>query len=303
MAIISTGSISKALWPGVNAWFGLGYKDYAPEFAEIFDKYSSDKNFEEDVNLYGLGMASVKDESGNISYDDMGQGFTKRYVHLTYALGYIITREAYDDNLYIGLAEKRSKALARAMQQTKEHVAANVLNRAFNSSYVGADGLELCSTAHLKSKGGTFSNELATAADLSEYALEQACIDIQGFEDDASMKQAIRPMKLIVPRQLQFEAKRILGSSGQVDTANNNLNALKSMNILPGGFTVNHYLTDADAFFIKTDCMEGMKYFERTPVSVQDTNDFESNNMKFKAYERYSFGWTDPRGIFGSPGA
>lgn len=303
MAIISTGSIAKALWPGVNAWFGLAYNEHGMEYPDIFKMERSEQNFEEDVNVYGTGLAPVKDESANISYDEMAQGFVKRYVNITYGLGFIISREAVEDNLYMKLAEQRAKALAFSMRQTKENVAANVLNRAFNSNYVGADGLELCSAVHLKSKGGTFANELATAADLSEASLEQSVIDIMNHTNDAGLRINVMPEKLIVPTALCFEAERILKSNLQNDTANNALNALRNKGVLPGGYAVNHYLTDSDAFFIMTNCPDGLKHFQRRDMAIENDTDFDSENVKFKATERYVFGWTDPRGVFGSPGA
>ncbi len=303
MAIISTGSVAKALWPGVNAFFGLAYNEHPLECREIFNVEKSDKNFEEDVNVYGLGLATVKDEGANIAYDTMAQGFLKRYVHVTYGLGFIITREAIEDNLYMKLAEQRAKALAFAMRQTKENVAANVLNRAFTSTFTGADGKELCATDHLLAKGGTFKNELTTAADLSEASLEQAMIDIMDMVNDAGLKIQIMPEKLILPTALCFEAERILKSNLQNDTANNAINALRSKGVLPQGMTINHYLTDQDAFFIKTNCPDGMKNFQRRDVQIDNDTDFDSENMKYKATERYIFSWTDPRGIFGSPGA
>lgn len=301
--MILTGSVSKALWPGVNTFFGLAYNQHPEEWKEIFDTYASSMNFEEDVNVHGFGLAAVKPEGMGISYDTMQQGFLKRYVHITYALGYNISREALEDNLYPKLIRQRSEALGRSMKQTKETIAANILNRAFSNSYVGADGLELCSTAHLKSKGGTFSNKIATAADLSEASLEQALIDIGGFEDDASLTMSARGVKLILPRQLQFEAERILGNPDRPGTAERDINAMVSMGMLPGGIIVNHYLTDTDAWFIKTDVAEGLKHFSRRALEVKEDNDFDTENVKFKSSERYSFGWTDPRGIYGSPGA
>ena len=304
MAIMNTGSLAKALWPGVNSWFGLAYDAHPDEYKEIFEVVKSEKNFEEDVNMYGLGMAPVKDEAANIMYDEMSQTFLSRYTHVTYGLGYIVTREAIEDNLYMELAEKRSKRLAYSMHQTKETVAANILNNGFDSAVkTGADGLELLSDAHLKSKGGTYRNELATAADLSEASLEQCIIDIMDHVDDAGLKIHIRPKKLIVPTALCFEAERLLKSTLQSDTAHNAINAIRSKGVLPEGYAVNHYLTDADAFFITTDAPDGLKLFERRPVGIESDTDFDSENMKFKATERFSVGWTDPRGIFGSPGA
>lgn len=303
MAIISTGSVAKALWPGVNAFFGLAYNEHPLEYTEIFDTEKSEMNFEEDVNVYGLGLATVKDEGANVAYDTMAQGFLKRYVHVTYGLGFIITREAVEDNQYLKLAKQRTEALAFSMRQTKENVGANVLNRAFNNSYTGADGLELCSTAHLLAKGGTFKNELTTAADLSEASLEQACIDIMDMVNDAGLNISIMPRKLIIPTALCFEAERILKSNLQNDTANNAINALRSKGILPDGVAINHYLTDSDAFFIKTNALDGLKHFERRALEIENDTDFDSENIKFKATERYVMSWTDPRGIFGSPGA
>lgn len=303
MAVMNTGSIAKALWPGVKEWFGLSYDEHSLEFKEIFKSEKSIRNFEEDVNVYGLGLAPVKNESSSISYAEMGQGFVKRYVHVTYGLGFILSREALEDNMYAELAKQKTEQLGFSMRQTKENVAANVLNRAFNSSYTGADGLELCSAVHLNSKGGTFSNELATAADLSEVSLEQMFIDIMGATDDAGMKISLMPEKLVIPRELCFEAERILKSSLQYDSANNAVNAIKSKGVLPGGYCVNHYLTDADAFFVKTNCPSGLKHYQRRDVGIDNDTDFDSENVKFKATERYDFSWTDPRGIYGSPGA
>lgn len=302
MAIISTGSRPKALWPGVNAWFGMGYGEHALQYADIFKTYQSEMNFEEDVNVYGTSLAVVKPEGENISYDEMGQGFLKRYTHVTVALGFILSREAMEDNRYMKLAEQQARALGFSMRQTKENMAANVLNRAFDSNYVGADGVELCSTAHLRSKGGTYANTLSTAADLSEASLEQCVIDIMGHTNDAGLRISVMPEKLIVPKELCFEAERILKSTLQNNTAENAVNALRSKGIFPGGYAVNHYLTDADAFFMTTNCPDGMKHFQRRALALENDSDFDSENMKYKASERYVFGWTDPRGLFGSPG-
>lgn len=303
MAIISTGSASKALFPGVKAFFGLSYKDHPLEYKEIFDVMASEKNFEEFVNHNGLGLAKVKPETANIDYSDMAQGFLKRFVHITYGHGYIISREAVEDNLYKDLAMQRAAQLARSMRLTKENVAANVLNRAFNSSYTGADGVELCSTAHLKSKGGTFANELSVAADLSEASLESMLINIGKFTDDAGMQIDIKGQKLIIPVDLQFEAERILASTLRVSTSDNDVNAMKNKGMLPMGYVVNHYLSDSDAFFVKTDCDQGLMMLERRALMMDNDTDFDSDNMKFKATERYSVGWVDPRCIYGSPGA
>ena len=302
MANVTSASFAKALWPGVNAWYGQAYDEYPVEWTKLFEKNSSNRKFEEDVGYSGFGLASVKSEGAPITYDSERQGFTARYVHVTYALGFIVTREIFEDDLYDVVGQKKAKALAFSMRQTKETVAANVYNRAFNSTYTGPDGLELLSTAHLNVAGGTFSNELTTAADVSEAALEQACIDIANLLDDRGLKIALRPKTLIIPIQLQFDVTRILKSTGQVDTADNNLNALKTMGMIPE-VVVNHYLTDADAWFIRTSARDGMKYWTRREDEFGMDNDFDNENAKFKATSRYSFGWSDPRGLFGSPGA
>lgn len=300
--MINTGAISKALRPGVNSWFGLSYNQYPEEWKEIFDMETSIMNFEEDVNVHGFGLAVVKPEGVALSYDTMQQSILQRYIHVTYALGYIISREAIEDNLYVKLAQQRTEALARSMKQTKENIAANILNRAFNSSYTGADALSLCNSAHLLTKGGTMSNVPTVAADLSEAALEQAMIDIGGFVDDASLRMMAKGMKLIVPRQLEFEAERILNSVLRVGSAENDLNAMKSLGKLPGGAVMNHYLTSASAWFIKTDVQNGLKMFQRRALEVENDTDFDTENVKFKSSERYSFGWTDFRGLYGSNG-
>jgi hypothetical protein len=302
MATITSSNFAKALWPGVNAWYGKAYKEYKTEYDKIFPKYGSKKAYEEDVGVSSLGLAVEKTQGGPIQYDDERQGFTTRYTHIVYALGFIITREMFEDDQYGVVGQRKSKALARSMRQTKEVVAANVLNRAFNSSFVGGDGVELCSTAHANVAGGTWANELATPADLSEAALEQAAIDISLFEDDRGLLIAARPTKLVIAPQNMFEAHRVLKSSLRSDSADNDANALKDMGMMQD-IMVNHYLTDADAWFLLTDCPDGMKYFERRGDQFEMDNDFDTENAKFKATARYSFGWSDPRGIFGSPGA
>lgn len=305
MGIINTGSFAKALWPGLNKWFGETYNEWPEEYTALFSKETSRKAYEEEVGVSGFGLAGEKSEGAGIQYDEASQGFINRYINKTYALGFIITQEAMEDNQYdlSVLGKNKAKALAFSMRQTKEILAANVYNRAFNSSYTFGDGKELCATDHPLKAGGTFSNELAVAADLSEAALEQACIDIAGFVNDRGLKIAIMPEKLIIPKELVFEAERILKSTLQNDTANNAINALKSTGIFKGGVTVNHYLTDPDAWFIRTNCPEGMKYFERVATEFGMDNDFDTYNAKFKARFRCSFGNTDPRGIYGSPGA
>lgn len=299
MGVITSGSFAKALWPGVNAWYGKSYNDYATEWDKLFDKNTSSKAYEEDVGLSSLGLAAVKAEGAPITYDSERQGFTTRYNHVVYALGFIITREAYEDDQYDVVGKKKANALARSMRQTKEIVGANVYNRATTSGYTGGDGVVLLSASHVNVAGGTYSN--IQSADLSEAALEQAFIDIEGFTDDRGLIIAAKPKSLIIPRQLRFEANRILKSDGRVGTDNNDTNALKDSGLFTN-IVVNHYLTDADAWFIRTDVPEGMKYFERRGDAFEMDNDFDTENAKFKASGRYSFGWSDPRGLYGSMG-
>jgi len=302
MSIINSGSFAKALWPGVNAWYGKAYSEYPEEWNKLFDTYKSSKAFEEDVGVSSFGLAVQKGEGQPVTFDTERQAFITRYQHVTYALGFIITREAMDDDQYAIVGQRKAQGLAFSMRQTKEIVAANVYNRYNTSGYVGGDGVTLLSTSHPTLAGGTVSNQIATAADLSEAALEQAVIDIAGFTNDRGLLIAVRPKTLIIPRQLMFEAKRILNSDGRPGTDNNDLNAIKNMGLIPST-VVNHYLTDSDAWFIRTDVPHGMKYFERRADSFDMDNDFDTENAKYKATGRYSFGWTDFRGIYGSPGA
>ena len=299
---ISRSQLVKELEPGLNALFGLEYKNYANEHEEIFSKENSDRAFEEEVMLSGFGNAGVKPEGQSINYDAATETFTARYTHETLALAFSITEEAIEDNLYDRLASRYTKALARSMANAKQVKAANVLNRAFNSSYTGGDGLELCSTAHTI-VAGTEQNELSTAADLNETSLEQALIDIAALTDERGLKIAAKGMKLIIPSALQFTAERLMKSTQRVGTADNDINAVVSKGMIPQGYTVNHYLTDTDAFFIKTDVPNGLKHFVRAPIKTAMEGDFDSGNVRYKARERYSFGWSDWRGIFGSPGA
>ena len=299
---ISRSQLVKELEPGLNALFGLEYKNYANEHAEIFDTENSDRAFEEEVMLSGFGNASVKPEGSGVTFDNAQETFTARYTHETIALAFSITEEAIEDNLYDRLASRYTKALARSMANTKQVKAANVLNNAFNPSFAGGDGKELCATNH-PTIAGTFSNELATAADLNETSLEQALIDIAAFTDERGLKIAARGMKMIIPSELQFTAERLMKSSQRVGTADNDINAVVSMGMIPQGYTVNHYLTDSDAFFIKTDVPNGLKMFVRSPIKTSMEGDFDTGNVRYKARERYSFGFSDPRGIFGSPGA
>ena len=300
--VITSSSFAKALWPGVNAWYGRKYKEYQTEYDKIFNKNSSKKAYEEDVGVSSLGLASEKTQGGAISYDDERQGFTTRYSHIVYALGFIITREMVEDDQYSIVGQRKSGALAKSMRQTKEVVAANVLNRCTTTGYVGGDGVVLLSTAHLNVGGSTYSNKLSTDADLSEAALEQSVIDIAAFTDDRGLLMAAKPKTLVIHPSNMFESTRILKSVGRVGSAENDINALKDMGMF-GNVVVNHFLTDSDAWFILTDVDDGMKYFERRGDQFEMDNDFDTENAKFKATARYSFGWSDPRGIYGSTGA
>ena len=300
---ISRSQLVKELEPGLNALFGLEYARYDQEWKGIFDVESSDRAFEEEVELSGFGNAPVKAEGAGIQYDDATEAHTSRYSHETIALAFAITEEAVEDNLYDRLSSRYTKALARSMANAKEIKGANVLNRAFNSSYTGGDGLELCSTAHLTVSGGNYKNELSTAADLNETSLEQALIDIAGLIDYRGLKIAVKAAKMIIPDNLQFVAERLMKTELRTGTADNDVNAVRSKGMIPGGYDVNHYLTDTDAWFIKTDAPNGLKHFNRSPIKTAMEGDFDTGNVRYKARERYSFGWSDPRGIFGSPGA
>jgi hypothetical protein len=299
---ISRAQLVKELEPGLNALFGLEYRQYADETKEIFDTESSDRAFEEEVMLSGFGNAAVKPEGQGIQFDDAQETFTARYTNETIALAFAITEEAIEDNLYDRLASRYTKALARSMASTKNVKGAAVLNNAFNSSYAGGDGVELCSAVH-PTLAGTFSNEPATAADLNETSLEQAIIDISAFTDERGLKIAARGMKMIIPPQLQFTADRLLNTAGRTGTADNDINAIKNMGMIAGGYTVNHYLTDTDAWFVKTDVPNGLKHFNRSPIKTTMEGDFDTGNVRYKARERYVFGFSDPRGIYGSKGA
>ena len=300
---ISRSQLVKELEPGLNALFGLEYNRYENEHAEIFTSEASDRAFEEEVMLSGFGSAPVKEEGSAVTFDQATESFTARYTHETIAMAFAITEEAIEDNLYDRLAARYTRALARSMANTKQVKAANVLNNAFNSSFAGGDGKELCATDHPLASGGTFANELSTAADLSETSLEQSLIDIAAFVDERGLKIAMQGVKLIIPKELQFTAERILRSPQRVGTADNDINAMASMGMIPQGYRINHYLTDTDAFFIMTDAPNGMKMFVRSPIKTAIEGDFDTGNVRFKARERYSFGFSDPRGIFGSPGA
>jgi hypothetical protein len=300
---ISRQQLAKELEPGLNALFGLEYKNYENQHTEIYDIENSDRAFEEEVMLSGFANAAVKAEGSAVTFDTANEAFTSRYTHETIALAFAITEEAIEDNLYDRIATRYTKALARSMAQTKQIKAANVLNNGFNSSFPGGDGKELFATDHPTQSAGTLANELSTSADLSETSLEQAMIDIAAFKDERGFKIAARGLKLIIPSELQFTAERILRSPARVGTADNDLNALSSKGMLPQGYVVNNYLTDTDAFFIKTDVPNGMKMFNRANLKTAMEGDFDTGNVRYKARERYSFGFSDWRGMFGSPGA
>ena len=300
---ISRQQLAKELEPGLNALFGLEYKNYENQHTEIYDIENSDRAFEEEVMLSGFANAAVKAEGSAVTFDTANEAFTSRYTHETIALAFAITEEAIEDNLYDRIATRYTKALARSMAQTKQIKAANVLNNGFNSSFPGGDGKELFADDHPTQSAGTLTNELSTSADLSETSLEQAMIDIAAFKDERGFKIAARGLKLIIPSELQFTAERILRSPARVGTADNDLNALSSKGMLPQGYVVNNYLTDTDAFFIKTDVPNGMKMFNRANLKTAMEGDFDTGNVRYKARERYSFGFSDWRGMFGSPGA
>lgn len=303
MAVIQTGNHPRALWPGIEAWFGQKYESHPKEYTDLFDINKSRKNYEIDVQTTGFGLAPQKAQGSPLSFDDNTQGYEYKYTHIAYALGYIVTKEELADNQYSEVSMKRAASLAFSMNQTKETVAANIYNRAFDSNYTFGDAKELLATDHPLTSGGTFSNELSPAADLSEASLEDLIIQIHGATDDRGLKIALRPTSLIVPRQEWFNANRILKSTLQNDTANNAINVLKATNSLPGGIKLNHYLTDTNAFFIRTNAPEGLKMFEREAMQFEQDNDFDTKNAKASAYMRFSVGASDPRGLYGSEGA
>jgi hypothetical protein len=299
---ISRAQLAKELEPGLNALFGLEYDRYEKEHAQVFNEESSDRAFEEETMLSGFGTAPVKAEGSAISFDDAQETFTARYTHETIALAFSITEEAIEDNLYDRLAARYTRALARSMAQTKQIKASSILNNAFSSSYPVGDGVALCSSSH-PSVSGSQRNLLSTAADLNETSLEQMLIDIAGLTDERGLKIAVRGMKLLIPKELQFTAERVLASNLRPSTADNDVNAVNSMGMIPDGAVVNHFLTDTDAFFIKTDAPNGFKLFQRTPIKTAMEGDFDTGNSRFKARERYSFGVSDWRAVFGTPGA
>ena len=299
---ISRQQLAKELEPGLNALFGLEYKNYENQHAEIFDTENSDRAFEEEVMLSGFENASVKSEGAAVVYDNAQETFTARYQHETIALAFALTEENIEDNLYDKISTRYTKALARSMANTKQVKAANVLNNAFNNAFAGGDGVALCSDAH-PIIAGTFKNEPSTAADLSETSLEQAMIDIAAMTDERGLKIAARGMKMIIHPNQQFVAERLMKSGQRPGTADNDVNAMKSMGMVPQGFVVNNFLSDTESFFIKTDVPNGLKHMVRAPIKTAMEGDFETGNVRYKARERYSFGWSDPRGIYGNPGA
>jgi hypothetical protein len=300
---ISRAQLFKELLPGLNALFGLEYKKYENEHSEIFETENSDRSFEEEQKLSGFGAAPVKLEGAAIAYDDAQEAWTARYVHETIAMGFSITEEAIEDNLYDSLSARYTKALARGMAYTKQVKAAAVLNNGFNASFAGGDGKALLAVDHPLVGGATNRNIPTVAVDLNETALENAVIDIAAWTDERGLLIAARPVKLVIPPALQFEATRILETQQRVGTADNDINALRTNGAIPQGYRVNHFLTDPDAWFLMTDVPNGLKMFQRAALKTGMDTDFETGNARYKARERYSFGWSDPLGIYGSPGA
>jgi len=298
---INRAQLAKELEPGLNALFGMEYARYEAEHTEIFDTESSDRAFEEETLIVGFGNAEVKAEGSGVRFDNANEGYTSRYTHETVALAFALTEEAVEDNLYDRLGARYTKALARSMANTKQIKAAAVLNNAFSTA--GGDGVSLINTAHPLGGGGTLANRATTMADLNETSLEDALINISTFTDDKGLNIALRGMKLIVPPQLQFVADRLLQTPGRVGTSDNDINSIRNQGMIPDGYVVNHYLTDTDAFFLKTDCPDGFKYFERSPMQTALEGDFDTGNMRYKARERYSFGYSNFRAVYGSQGA
>ena len=302
---ISRAQLLKELLPGLNALFGLEYARYGEEHKEIYETEKSERSFEEETKLSGFGAAPVKNEGSAIAYDNAQEAFTARYTHETIALGFSITEEAVEDNLYDSLSARYTKALARGMAFTKQVKAASTLNNGFtnSSAYYGGDGVPLFSTSHPLVSGGVNSNRPATNTDLNETALENATIQIAAWTDERGLLIAAKPVKLVIPPSLMFVAKRLLDTELRVSTADNDINALKQMGTISGGYCVNHFLTDTNAWFLTTDVPNGLKHFERAALQTSMDGDFDTGNVRYKARERYSFGWSDPLGVFGSPGA
>lgn len=300
---ISRSQLLKELLPGLNALFGLEYKRYGEEYKELYDVESSDRSFEEETKLSGFGSAPVKSEGAAVTYDTAGEAYTSRYTHETIALGFSITEEAVEDNLYDSLSSRYTKALARAMSYTKQVKGASVLNNAFTPGVVGGDGKVLCATDHPLANGGTNANRPTSGVDLNETSVEAAVIQIAAWTDERGLLIAARPKKLVIPPSLMFVTKRLFGTELRPDSANNDINAIKAMGVVPQGHTVNHFLTDTNAWFLLTDIPNGLKHFERVKMSTNMEGDFETGNVRYKARERYSFGWSDSLGIWGSPGS
>jgi hypothetical protein len=300
---ISRAQLLKELLPGLNALFGLEYARYGEEHKEIYETETSERSFEEETKLSGFSAAPVKNEGSAIRYDNGQEAWTARYNHETIALGFSLTEEAIEDNLYDSLSARYTKALARAMSYTKQVKAAAVINNGFSASYPGGDGVALFSTAHPLVSGGTNSNTPSTQADLNETSLENAVIQIAAWTDERDLLIAAKPRKLIVPSALQFVATRLLETSLRVGTNDNDINALKNNGSIPEGYTINHFLTDNNGWYLTTDVPNGMKHFVRTPLSNSMDGDFDTGNVRYKSRERYSFGWSDPLGMFGSQGA
>jgi hypothetical protein len=298
---INTSLWGKLLWPGVNKWYGDSYNDYKTEYTDIFDVEKSDRSYEEDVSVSSFGLAQQKGEGQTTTYDSEQQGFMDRYTHATYTLGFIITKELVEDDQYERAAKRKAKGLARSMRHTKEINAANILNRAFNTGFTYGDGKALIVSDHPNVAGGTWSNVMAVAADLSESSMEQAWLDISKYTDDRGLRIAVKTNKLVVPVDLAITAAKIMGTEFQVGSNNNTINVARTK--FPGGVVVNHFLTDTDAWFVKTDVPDGLKLFERVADSFSMDDDFDTDNAKFKARARYSVGCSDKRSIYGTPGA
>lgn len=302
--VITTASHPKALWPGIKQWWGQVYDEHPIEYTDLFDTETSSQNYEEDVQLTGFGLVPIKSEGSGVNYDNEIQGFTTRYTHIAYAMGYIVTKEELDDNLYETVSKKRSGALAMSFRQTKENIAANVYNRAFNSTYTGGDGVALCSTAHPNTTGGTWANKPSVDVDVSEASIEDACISIMGLQNDRGLLISVMPKTIHIARNEVFNIQRILQSKYQTGNSNNDINVVSSGNYIPGGFKVNHYFSSPHAWFIRNTIPgnTGLKYYERVGIQFDQDNDFDTMNVKAKGYERYSFGWSDPRAIWGVNG-
>ena len=302
--IITTGAHPKAQWPGVKAWWGNVYNEFQVEWKDLVDEETSDKAYEDVVQDTGFSLGAIKAQGGGLTYDANVQGYTSRAVHVTYGLGYIVTMEELQDNLYEAVSRVRARANAFSMRQTKEVIVAGTYNNAFTSGYTGGDGVVLCSTSHPLNGGGTLANRPAIDTDLSSNALEDAIIDIHGFTNDKGLRINVKPWRLIVPRQLWFEANRILQSVYQPGSANNDINAVKATNAMPGGVVMNHYLTSAGAWFIRTDIRgsQGLALYNRMPITFDQDNDFDTKNAKAASVERYSVAWADFRALYGTNG-